>query len=274
MALLTNSAVEEKLLRRVRAKASTYGQDIEDPTAAAGGAQPLPAKVLKVDPERIVSLYRDHVIPLTKEVEVIYLLERLSGCHVAYADARGRRAAAAHFAARMPPPAPPAAVSYAPHLNVDAVLSAVATGKALYGIVPLSDSTGALDVPTVHRLSIGALRVCADVLLHDEPLVLAAKEPSMLAACLRAVHGPLAALQESSDWLQQAAPGAQLVALPPHADLRALLDQADAQVRVAAGRIAPAAGSAPRWRDLLVPWLPDSDWLGTCLAPATCQPWL
>lgn len=71
MALLTNSAVEEKLLRRVRAKASTYGQDIEDPTVVPGSAAPQPAaKLLKVDPEQIVALYRDFVIPLTKEVEV------------------------------------------------------------------------------------------------------------------------------------------------------------------------------------------------------------
>lgn len=180
-------------------------------------------------------------------VQVIYLLERLSGCHVAYADARGRKAAEAHFAARMPPPAPPAAVRYAPHVDVDAVLSAVATGKALYGIVPLSDSAGTLDVPTVHRLSVGALRVCADVLLHNEPLILAAREQATLGAALGAVHAPLGSLHESADWLARAAPSAQLVATAPHTDLRDLLALSDARVRAARrARCAAPALAPPR----------------------------
>ncbi|KAJ1618239.1 hypothetical protein T492DRAFT_461869 [Pavlovales sp. CCMP2436] len=201
MELLTNAAVEEKVLRRVRAKASTYGQDIEDllsapvvgVTAAGGVAR-------KVDPETIVALYRDFVIPLTKEVEVLYLFERLSGCAVVFVDARGRRAAEAHFAARLPPDAtvptgvraPP--VSYVPRSSVQAVLSDVVCGKARYGIVPLSVASGVLDVSTFHRLSVSKLRVCADVLLYDDQLVIAAMKPGPPAV----VHGSLSRLQQVS----------------------------------------------------------------------------
>jgi chorismate mutase len=77
MALLTHAAVEEKVLRRVRLKASTFGLEIEAPPprvsqtpwcAAAGGASGGASR--RFDPELIVRLYREHVIPLTKVAEV------------------------------------------------------------------------------------------------------------------------------------------------------------------------------------------------------------
>lgn len=248
MVLLTNSAVEERLLRRVRAKASTYGQDIEDPTSApappgagAGVASP------KVDPETIVALYRDHVIPLTKEVEVLYLLQRLEGCNIACADGRARRAADAHFAG-----APRAALHFAPAPSVAAVMSAVLSGKAQYGVLPLETAASTLDVPTVHALSISALRVCADVLLHDPPLVLAARAAGP-ASTVATVHGPMASLREASDWLAEVAPDALLQTLPALADLRAFAHGLDARVRARRGpraRMARALayGALARWR--------------------------
>ena len=56
---------QERVLRRVRRKASIFGQDIwaDDDAPAEVRSQ------LKLDPEAIVSLYRDFVIPLTKEAE-------------------------------------------------------------------------------------------------------------------------------------------------------------------------------------------------------------
>ncbi|ORX90023.1 chorismate mutase [Basidiobolus meristosporus CBS 931.73] len=68
--LLTNLAVEEKLLKRLRHKASIYGQDI-----STDGA--IPDKVSKIAVDAVIDLYKDYVIPLTKEVEVEYLLMRL-----------------------------------------------------------------------------------------------------------------------------------------------------------------------------------------------------
>lgn len=68
--LLTNMDVENKLLMRVEKKARTFGQDIElieseDPH-------------LKIQPKLLTELYKDFIIPLTKEVEVLYLLHRLT----------------------------------------------------------------------------------------------------------------------------------------------------------------------------------------------------
>ncbi|KAI9337273.1 chorismate mutase [Obelidium mucronatum] len=98
-ALLTNRAVEERLLKRLRLKAFIFGQEIDetitgtDLAAAMDEASwrapgtPLtekPAtllsekkKIRKIDPDLVVSIYEQFVIPLTKDVEVEYLLGRL-----------------------------------------------------------------------------------------------------------------------------------------------------------------------------------------------------
>ncbi|GAV27633.1 hypothetical protein PMKS-001101 [Pichia membranifaciens] len=67
MANITNSAVEENILKRLMEKAKAYGTD---PTAGNQGTS-------KVHPEAVVGIYKDWVIPLTKKVEVEYLLRRL-----------------------------------------------------------------------------------------------------------------------------------------------------------------------------------------------------
>ena len=63
---LTNKPVEIKVLERVRTKASHYGEDL-----TGSGEAP------SVNPDLIRDIYRDIIIPLTKEVEVDYLLERV-----------------------------------------------------------------------------------------------------------------------------------------------------------------------------------------------------
>ena len=68
-AAITNAAVERKVLERLRLKAETYGVD---PALEADAPR-------KVDVEGVVAMYRDHVIPLTKVVEVEYLMQRLKG---------------------------------------------------------------------------------------------------------------------------------------------------------------------------------------------------
>lgn len=52
--------------QRAKLKASTYGQDITGQSAEC-----------KVEPSVIAAIYRDIVIPLTKDVEVLYLFERV-----------------------------------------------------------------------------------------------------------------------------------------------------------------------------------------------------
>ncbi|CCE65731.1 hypothetical protein TPHA_0M01560 [Tetrapisispora phaffii CBS 4417] len=63
---ITNSAVEEKILERLTTKAEVYGVD---PTDKEGER--------KITPEYLVKIYKEIVIPITKEVEVEYLLRRL-----------------------------------------------------------------------------------------------------------------------------------------------------------------------------------------------------
>jgi len=98
MKLLTNEAVEEKVLKRARLKAATYGteplltelppiecSDTTNVVAAAAASAVVAAleamgqdrgKQGKVDPAFIESVYRDIIIPLTKVIEVAYLFRR------------------------------------------------------------------------------------------------------------------------------------------------------------------------------------------------------
>ncbi|TVY47650.1 Chorismate mutase [Lachnellula occidentalis] len=66
-AAITNAAVEVKVLERLRLKARTYGTDPSSGTEGGG----------KINVEAVVAMYKDFVIPLTKEVEVEYLMQRL-----------------------------------------------------------------------------------------------------------------------------------------------------------------------------------------------------
>jgi chorismate mutase len=71
--LLTNATVEQKLLRRVAIKASFYGADLTDSSTTI-----LPSTNFKVDPQVVSNIYENFIIPLTKDVEVEYLMQRLN----------------------------------------------------------------------------------------------------------------------------------------------------------------------------------------------------
>jgi len=64
---ITNAKVEQQVLERLRLKATTYGMD---PAVGAEGPG-------KINVDAVVTMYKDFVIPLTKEVEVEYLMQRL-----------------------------------------------------------------------------------------------------------------------------------------------------------------------------------------------------
>ncbi|KAG5291457.1 chorismate mutase [Histoplasma ohiense] len=69
---ITNVAVERKVLERLRLKAKTYGRDPAGPATPNGSNE-------KINVEAVVAMYKDNVIPLTKLVEVEYLMQRLHG---------------------------------------------------------------------------------------------------------------------------------------------------------------------------------------------------
>ncbi|GMM38868.1 chorismate mutase [Saccharomycopsis crataegensis] len=68
-AAITNAAVEEKILQRLTEKAVAYGTD---PLLRVSQNQQS-----KVRSDVLVSIYKNWVIPLTRKVEVDYLLRRL-----------------------------------------------------------------------------------------------------------------------------------------------------------------------------------------------------
>ncbi len=63
---ITNSEVEEKLLVRVEKKAEAYGQEVGSTSGE-----------YKLQPVFVAELYKKWIIPLTKDVEVEYLLQRM-----------------------------------------------------------------------------------------------------------------------------------------------------------------------------------------------------
>jgi len=68
-AAITNAAVEKQVLKRLELKARTYGTDPSE--------KDLETSQSKINVEAVVNMYRDWVIPQTKEVEIDYLLQRL-----------------------------------------------------------------------------------------------------------------------------------------------------------------------------------------------------
>lgn len=66
--LITKPEVERKLLLRLRKKAATYAQDFSpDGESLANGHV---SENAKIDVDGVVGLYENHIIPLTREVEV------------------------------------------------------------------------------------------------------------------------------------------------------------------------------------------------------------
>ena len=72
MDMLTYPEVEEAIRKRVEMKAKTYAQEV---TMSVEGDEAEP--VYKIEPSLVADLYGDWIMPLTKEVQVEYLLRRL-----------------------------------------------------------------------------------------------------------------------------------------------------------------------------------------------------
>ncbi|KAE9586437.1 hypothetical protein Lal_00044705 [Lupinus albus] len=72
MKLLTFESVEEMVRKRVEKKAKLYGQDV-----TLNNSDDSNIEKYKVDPSVASTLYKKWLIPLTKDVQVQYLLHRL-----------------------------------------------------------------------------------------------------------------------------------------------------------------------------------------------------
>lgn len=164
MAALTNMVVEEKVLQRVRLKASTYGQDIHENNTQDTRHD------LKVDPQLISDLYRDFVMPLTKEVQVMYLLQRLSHPSVSLAGVEGSFcwiAAETYFNSGSDGNG--ASVLPKDHFvardTVSKVFEDVAGNKAAYGVVPIEDSQLGMLKETQAQLLRSSLKVASEIVI-------------------------------------------------------------------------------------------------------------
>lgn len=101
MRLLTNDLVEKKVLKRAKMKCATYGREpLVDAMADTGGGEEEVTMIvaaaaaaaamaavetmevggkpnnLKLQPAVVEAIYRDLIIPLTKEIEIEYLFKR------------------------------------------------------------------------------------------------------------------------------------------------------------------------------------------------------
>lgn len=65
--MITDSEVEMKVLERVELKARTYGKDPASKEESE----------LFIDPKKVREIYEQIVIPFTKEVQILYLYERV-----------------------------------------------------------------------------------------------------------------------------------------------------------------------------------------------------
>ncbi|CAK8533458.1 unnamed protein product [Lathyrus sativus] len=72
MEMLTYPEVEEAIKRRVEMKAKTYGQEV-----IINMEEQKSEPVYKINPSLVADLYSDWIMPLTKEVQVAYLLRKL-----------------------------------------------------------------------------------------------------------------------------------------------------------------------------------------------------
>jgi chorismate mutase len=207
MALLTNSAVEAHILRRVATKAATFGQEIEPPPNEGGAAVPAKrqksddGKSSRVDPELLVRMYRDHVIPLTKVAEVQYLLQRLTPSSIAHDSARDSICArvARQYANRVGPPG-----KQGPQLlrlpNAEGVFEAVMSSKAFLGVCLLERGDSGILSDVRSLLIENPLRIVGELVHHSRF--------RLVSRCtdvqdVRKIVGRADVLRRCQSWLRQ-----------------------------------------------------------------------
>ena len=109
----------------------------------------------KVDPQVISNLYRDFVMPLTKQVQVAYLLARLAHPTVSVAGAVGSfawSAAQAMFTDQDDK-------HFAVVDSTEKVFSDICSNKAAYGVVLMEDSSSGM-IKTTQSQLIARFAIC------------------------------------------------------------------------------------------------------------------
>ena len=189
MQYITNQEVEDRLLERILVKASTYGQDI----VGAGSR----ATQFKVEPQVIVDLYKNFLIPITKDIEVDYLLQRMSSSlDVAYLGPAGTftHQAATQFFAKTKE------VSFTECESIPKVVEAVLSNRAIYGVIPYSNSFAGLVPATNELMYQTSAHTCGEITIPIS-LCLASKGSVNLSK-IKTVYSHPHALAQSKSWIR------------------------------------------------------------------------
>jgi prephenate dehydratase len=126
-----------------------------------------------VDPQLISDIYRDFVMPLTKEVQVAYLLQRLAHPTISVAGVEGSFcwiAAQAHFGGETL-----AKEHFVETESISKVFNDVSANRTAYGVVPIEDSKLGMIKVTQALLLRNSLKVSAEIVL-TKSFVFAAKD--------------------------------------------------------------------------------------------------
>ena len=123
--------------------------------------------------ERVLSLMREHILPLRRECQVAYLLERLQGLQVAYLGPSGtysHHAAISFFGSSESDASLAEAASGQTKTfsaiacrTVDAVFKTVVANQAQFGVVPIENSHTGISATTRDLLVQGALNVTGEI---------------------------------------------------------------------------------------------------------------
>lgn len=203
MAELTKPEVEKKVLARVRLKAAAYGQDPQN----ADSAKP------KVHPDTIAYMYGRWVMPLTKEVQVAYLLARLDPPVVAVV---GRKSSAdtmftlpAITAAKRclePHGGELRPLRYTPCPDAVGALNAVRNNKATFAVLQIESSDRGIDRATLRSVIESKLYITHECWRLAGRCVVApinAPWPPVRGLSLR-VYGTRHNLAQGAHWLESA----------------------------------------------------------------------
>jgi prephenate dehydratase len=180
-----------------------------------------------VDPELIRSIYKEFIIPITKEVEVVYLLQRLSsssGC-IAYTAPEG---SVAHLAvhsffgsdvsdsSKAGEGSASGSVAALNCTDTQDVFGAVMSNKAGFGVVPFESTVAGIGTDTKRLLIESGLLVFAEIVMEVGQYLLSVPVHPLSTGAHSFVH-PLSRVQVN--WvLVSNCPVAKLTRLLSHSN--------------------------------------------------------
>ena len=185
----------------------TYGRDPRETTTT-------PTTKYKVDPKTIRALYADWVMPLTKEVELEYLLQRLSGPRVSFCGKNSPSHEVAAILARRDSTNNGVLV---PYDSDKSAVQAVLSNHTSYGIVPLIDAFGVIRQSRTLLCSNENLSVCG-VISHRHKFSLVTRRgkakknlDQSLWTRVQTIYADSFAIQCCTSWVEIHAPQAQII---------------------------------------------------------------